>query len=109
MLFQRRDASAPRFGRAAAGLPKALDPDDRRAGTDLKLLRRLAPRRSVFHFRNHSLPHVPRIGPRPRQPPKSESMPVDSPILRPMRILLIQLARNMLIALARQVKSSTCS
>src|SRR4029453_16405077 len=98
MLFQRRDASAPRFGRAAAGLPKALDPDDCRAGTDLKLLGRLAPRRSVFHFRNHSLPNVPR-GLRHRQPPKSESMPVDSPILRPMGILLIQLARNMLLGL----------
>ena len=30
------------------------------------------------------------------QPPKSESMPIDSPILGPTRIPLIQLGRNML-------------
>src|SRR5215472_13599227 len=61
MLLQRRDASTPRFGRAAARLPKALDPDNRRAGTDLKFLGRLAPRSSALDFRNHSLPHVSRI------------------------------------------------
>src|SRR5262245_18067470 len=62
MLLQRRDASAPRFGRAAARLPKALDPDNRRAGTDLKLLRRLASRSSAFDLQNHALAHVSRIG-----------------------------------------------
>jgi hypothetical protein len=66
---------APRFGRAAARLPKALDPDNRPAGTDLELLGRLAPRTPAFHF----------------QPPKSEPIPIDSPILRPTRIPLIQL------------------
>src|SRR5262245_61788383 len=62
MLLQRRDASAPRFGRAAARLPKALDPDNRRAGTDLKLLRRLASRSSAFDLQNHAFAHVSRIG-----------------------------------------------
>jgi hypothetical protein len=57
--------------------PKALDPDNRRTGTDLKLLGCLAPRSSAFHFRNHALTHVRRIGLRHRQPPKSESMPID--------------------------------
>jgi hypothetical protein len=40
---------------AAARLPKALD-DNRRAGTDLKLLGRLAPPSPALDFRNHSLP-----------------------------------------------------
>src|SRR6187399_3060912 len=96
MLLQPRDASAPRFGRAAARLSKALDPDDRRTGTNLKLLGCLAPRSSAFHFRNHALTHVRRIGLRHCQPPKSESMPTDSPILRLTRIPSIQLGRNML-------------
>src|SRR5437660_2457466 len=62
MLLQWRDASAPRFGRAAARLPKALDPDNCGAGTNRKFLGRLAPRSSTFDLRNHSLPHLPRIG-----------------------------------------------
>src|SRR5262249_41069186 len=62
MLLQRRDAPAPRLSRTAARLPKALDPDNRRAGTDIKLLGRRAPRRPAFNFRNHSRPHVFRIG-----------------------------------------------
>src|SRR5262249_23575251 len=66
MLLQRRDASAPRLSRTAARLPKALDPDNRRAGTDNKLLGRRAPRRPAFNFRNHSRPHVFRIGLRHR-------------------------------------------
>ena len=66
------------------------------AGTDLNLLGALTPRSSAFHFRNHALTHVRRIGLRPRQPPKSESMSIDSPILSPMRIPLIQLGRYML-------------
>src|SRR6516164_7161079 len=56
MLLQRRDASAPRLSRTAARLPKALDPDNRRAGTDIKLLGRRAPRRPAFNFRKHSRP-----------------------------------------------------
>src|SRR5262249_19567194 len=66
MLLQRRDAPAPRLSRTAARLPKALDPDNRRAGTDIKLLGRRAPRRPAFNFRNHSRPHVFRIGLRHR-------------------------------------------
>src|SRR6516162_1548628 len=66
MLLQWRDASAPRFSRAAARLPKALDPDNCGAGTNRKLLGRLAPRSSTFDLRNHSLPHLPRIGLRHR-------------------------------------------
>src|SRR5262245_58985036 len=66
MLLQRRDAPAPRLSRTAARLPKALDPDNRRAGTDIKLLGRRAPRRAAFNFRNHSRPHVFRIGLRHR-------------------------------------------
>src|SRR5215470_4742963 len=66
MLLQRRDASAPRLSRTAARLPKALDPDNRRAGTDIKLLGRRAPRRPAFNFRKHSRPHVFRIGLRHR-------------------------------------------
>ena len=66
MLLQRRDASAPRLSRTAARLPKALDPDNRRAGTDIKLLGRRAPRRPAFNFRKHSRPHVFRISPRHR-------------------------------------------
>src|SRR6516162_7462724 len=62
MLLQWRGASAPRFGRAAARLPKALDPDNCGAGTNRKFLGRLAPRSSTFDLRNHSLPHLPRIG-----------------------------------------------
>src|SRR5437660_11547281 len=62
MLLQWRDASARRFGRAAARLPKALDPDNCGAGTNRKFLGRLAPRSSTFDLRNHSLPHLPRIG-----------------------------------------------
>src|SRR6266699_1815920 len=62
MLLQWRDASAPRFGRAAARLPKALDPDNCGAGTNRKFLGLLAPRSSTFDLRNHSLPHLPRIG-----------------------------------------------
>src|SRR5262249_37696280 len=53
-------------GRAAARLPKALDPDNCGAGTNRKLLGRLAPRSSTFDLRNHSLPHLPRIGLRHR-------------------------------------------
>src|SRR5262249_13049610 len=34
MLLQRRDASAPRLSRTAARLPKALDPNNRRAGSE---------------------------------------------------------------------------
>ena len=86
ILLQRRDTSAPRLGHATARLPEALDPDNRRAGADLKLLRGLAPRSSAFDFRNHSLTHVPGISPRHRPAPKSESVPIDSPILRLMRI-----------------------
>src|SRR5262249_8505544 len=66
MLLQRRDAPAPRLSRTAARLPKALDPDNRRAGTDIKLLGRRAPRPPAFNFRNHSRPHVFRIGLRHR-------------------------------------------
>src|SRR5262249_55757656 len=66
MLLQWRDAPAPRLGRAAASLAKALDPDDRCAGADLKLFGYLAPRSSALHLRYHSLPHVPRIGLRHR-------------------------------------------
>src|SRR5262249_45365658 len=66
MLLHRRDASAPRLSRTAARLPKALDPDNRRAGTDIKLLGRRAPRRPAFNFRKHSRPHVFRIGLRHR-------------------------------------------
>src|SRR5215471_186936 len=66
MLLQRRDASAPRLSRTAARLPKALDPNNRRAGTDIKLLGRRAPRRPAFNFRNHLRPHVFRIGLRHR-------------------------------------------
>src|SRR5215813_501728 len=66
MLLQRRDAPAPRLSRTAARLPKALDPDNRRAGTDINLLGRRAPRRPAFNFRNHSRPHVFRIGLRHR-------------------------------------------
>src|SRR5215471_1741857 len=66
MLLQRRDASAPRLSRTAARLSKALDPDNRRAGTDIKLLGRRAPRRPAFNFRKHSRPHVFRIGLRHR-------------------------------------------
>src|ERR1700745_1148478 len=62
MLLQCGDPSAPRFGRAAARLPKALDPDNCGAGTNRKFLGRLAPRSSTFDLRNHSLPHLPRIG-----------------------------------------------
>src|SRR5262249_45574776 len=36
------------------------------AGTDIKLLGRRAPRRPAFNFRNHSRPHVFRIGLRHR-------------------------------------------
>src|SRR5262249_45260695 len=56
----------PRLSRTAARLPKALDPDNRRTGTDIKLLGRRAPRRPAFNFRNHSRPHVFRIGLRRR-------------------------------------------
>src|SRR5215471_13887275 len=49
-----------------ARLPKALDPDNCGAGTNRKLLGRLAPRSSTFDLRNHSLPHLPRIGLRHR-------------------------------------------
>src|SRR5262249_24429347 len=66
MLLQRRDASAPRLSRTAARLPKALDPDNRRAGTDNKLLGLRAPRRPAFNFCNHSRPHVFRLGLRHR-------------------------------------------
>src|SRR5262249_6825356 len=41
-------------------------PDNRRASTDIKLLGRRAPRRPAFNFRNHSRPHVFRIGLRHR-------------------------------------------
>src|SRR6516165_8476502 len=62
MLLQWCGAPAPRFGRAAARLPKAFDPDNCGAGTNRKFLGRLAPRSSTFDLRNHSLPHLPRIG-----------------------------------------------
>src|SRR5262249_28026106 len=52
--------------RAAVRLAKALDPDNCGAGTNRKLLGRLAPRSSTFDLRNHSLPHLPRIGLRHR-------------------------------------------
>src|SRR5262249_38706952 len=86
MLLQWRDASAPWLGRAAATLAKALDPDNRCAGADLKLFRRLAPRSPAPPLRYHSLPHVPRIGLRHRPASQSESMPIDSLILGPPRI-----------------------
>src|SRR6516165_5203309 len=62
MLLQWCGAPAPRFGRAAARLPKAFDPDNCGAGTNRKFLGRLAPRSYTFDLRNHSLPHLPRIG-----------------------------------------------
>src|SRR5262245_20500016 len=62
VLLQRRDAATPWLGRAAARFAKALDPDNRRAGTDFKLLGRLAPRGAAFDLPNHPHPHVPRIG-----------------------------------------------
>src|SRR6516164_1088235 len=62
MRLQWCGASAPRFGRAAARLPKALDPDNCGAGTNRKFLGRLAPRSSTFDLRNHWLPHLPRMG-----------------------------------------------
>src|SRR6185312_15409487 len=74
MFLQRRSASAPRFGGAAASLPVAFDPDDRRAGADIKLFGRLTPRRPALNFHNHSLPCLPRISPWHWPPPKSESM-----------------------------------
>src|SRR5262249_56756643 len=83
---ERREAPAPRLGRAAASLTKALDPDNRCAGADFKLFAYLAPRSSALHLRYHSLPHVPRIGLRHPPPPQSESMPIDSLILGPLRI-----------------------
>src|SRR5262249_41578863 len=86
MLLQWRDAPAPRLGRAAASLAKALDLDNRCAGADLKLFGYLPPRSSALHLRYHSLPHVPRIGLRHPPPPQSESMPIDSLILGPLRI-----------------------
>src|SRR5262249_29340604 len=48
MLLQWRDAPAPRLGRAAASLTKALDPDNRCAGADFKLFGYLAPRSSAL-------------------------------------------------------------
>src|SRR5262249_23472569 len=66
MLLQQRDASAPRLSRTAARLPKALDPDNRRAGTDTKLLAPPPPRPPPFNFRNRPRPDVLRIGLRHR-------------------------------------------
>src|SRR6185503_16241200 len=66
MLFQRRDTPTPRLGRAAAGLPKALHPDDRRAGANSKLLRRRPSRSPAFNLRNQSLTYIPGISPRHR-------------------------------------------
>src|SRR5262249_20542852 len=86
MLLQWRDAPAPQLGRAAASLAKALDPDNRCAGADLKLFGCLAPRSSALHLRYHSLPHVPRISLRHRPASPNESMPIDSLIFGPLRI-----------------------
>src|SRR5262245_16764380 len=61
VLLQRRGAPAPRLGRAAARLTKAPHPDDCRARADLKLFGCLTPRRSALDFRDHTLPHVPRV------------------------------------------------
>src|SRR5262249_45595241 len=66
MLLQWCAASPPRLLRAAARQPKALNPHNRGAGTNRKLLGRLAPRSSTFDLRNHSFPHLPRIGLRHR-------------------------------------------
>ena len=52
----------PAVGRATACLPIAFDPDNRRAGADLEFLGCLAARSTAFDLRNHSLPHLPRIG-----------------------------------------------
>src|SRR5262249_22509454 len=117
MLLQRRDAPAPRLSRTAARLPKALDPDNRRAGTDIKLLGRRAPRRPAFNFRNHSRPHVFRIGLRHRpasqnrinadrlsHPSPSENL-LDS-IGTEHALALAQLARRGRLMIASQSRCS---
>src|SRR5262249_31481410 len=72
MLLQRRDAPAPRLSRTAARLPKALDPDNRRAGTDIKLLGRRAPRRPVSNSHTPARPYVSKMALRHPPPPKNQ-------------------------------------
>jgi hypothetical protein len=60
MLLQGEMLPPRGSGRAATRLRKALvDPNNRGAGTNRKLLGRLAPRSSTVNLTNHLLPHPP--------------------------------------------------
>src|ERR1019366_2459480 len=48
VFLQRRDAPAPRLGRATASLAKAFNPDHRCTGTDIVIFGRLSPRTTAF-------------------------------------------------------------
>ena len=85
MVLQRRPAPAARLRRPSALPSPRLKPLDRRAGTDIKTLRRLAPRCSLFNRVDNPLPQIPRTSLGHGAPPHSES-PQDSAFSRPMGI-----------------------
>src|SRR4029077_1770073 len=58
VVLQRRPPPAARLRLPPALLLPRLEPLDRRAGTDLKTFRRLAPRCSLFNRLDHTLPQI---------------------------------------------------
>src|ERR1700693_2820816 len=77
MVLQRRPAPAARLRRASALPLPRLKPFDRRGGTDIKTLRCLTPRRSLFNRVDHPVPQIPRTSLGHGPPPHSEP-PQDS-------------------------------
>src|SRR5215467_8322474 len=75
MYLQRRDTAAARFRLGAATVFPPLQPLDRGAACNGKILRRLAPRSASLHHLDHPYPQIPRIGLRHRRSPANESMP----------------------------------
>ncbi len=85
MVLQRRPAPAARLRRPSALPPPRLKPLDRRAGTDIKMLRRLTPRCSQLNRVDHTLPQIPRTSLGHGASPQAES-PQDSADSLPMGI-----------------------
>src|SRR5665811_155585 len=75
MVLQRRPAPAARLRRPSALPLPRLKPLDRRAGTDLKALRSLTPRCSLFNRLNHTLPQILRTSPGHREFSRKPNQP----------------------------------
>src|SRR5450759_814898 len=96
VLLQWRSASSARHRRGASGVAPALQPFDRRTGTDLKVFGGLAPRATALDSCDDSLAHLRRIGVRHRSASQSR---INAYRLAHKQVLVnppILLGRNML-------------